>query len=41
VVIGRFIAPEERAKVADGLKAALAAMRSPRYEHDWDREGPG
>jgi uncharacterized membrane protein len=41
VVIGRFLAPEERAEVADGLKAALAAMRSPRYEHDWDREGPG
>ncbi len=39
VVIGRFLAPEKRAEVADGLKAALAAMRAPRYEHDWDRGG--
>jgi uncharacterized membrane protein len=37
VVIGRFLAPRERRKAAAELKAALAAMRSPRYEHDWDR----
>lgn len=36
LVIGRFLAPTERERVADELKAALAAMRSPRYEHDWD-----
>jgi uncharacterized membrane protein len=38
VVIGRFLAPAERAKVAAELKAALAAMRSPTYEHSWDQE---
>jgi uncharacterized membrane protein len=38
VVIGRFLAPTEREKVAEELKAALAAMRSPRFEHAWDRE---
>jgi uncharacterized membrane protein len=36
VVIGRFLAPAERQRVASELKAALAAMRSPRYQHDWD-----
>jgi uncharacterized membrane protein len=37
VVIGRFLAPAERAQVAAELQAALAAMRSPRFEHPWDR----
>jgi uncharacterized membrane protein len=37
VVIGRFLAPDERRKVADELKAALASMRAPRHEHPWDR----
>ncbi|HEV3491958.1 MAG TPA: DUF2244 domain-containing protein [Reyranella sp.] len=36
VVIGRFLAPAERHKVAEQLKAALADMRAPRYAHDWD-----
>jgi len=40
VVVGRFLAPAAKAKVADELKAALAAMRSPTYEHAWDRD-PG
>ena len=40
VVVGRFLAPTERRKVGKALQAALAAMRAPRYEHDWDREGP-
>ena len=35
-VIGRFLAPAERERVADQLKAALAEMRAPRYEHEWD-----
>jgi len=35
VVIGRFLAPAERRQVAERLKAALAEMRSPHYEHDW------
>ena len=35
-VIGRFLAPAEREHVADQLKVALAEMRAPRYEHDWD-----
>ena len=38
VVIARFLAPDARAKVADDLKAALAAMRAPTYEHSWDRD---
>ena len=38
VVVGRFLAPAERRKVANELKAALAAMRAPRHDHPWDRE---
>ena len=37
VVIGRFLAPVERRKVAEQLKAAIADMRAPRYAHDWDQ----
>ena len=36
VAIGRFLAPVERRKVAEQLKAALADMRAPRYAHEWD-----
>jgi uncharacterized membrane protein len=36
VVIGRFLSPGEREHVADQLKAALAKMRSPTYDHGWD-----
>jgi uncharacterized membrane protein len=36
VVIGRFLAPAERRRVAEQLKAALADMRAPRYAHEWD-----
>jgi len=39
-VVGRFLAPAERRRVGKELEAALAAMRAPRYEHDWDRDGP-
>ena len=39
VVIGRFLAPAERRKIGAELEAAIAAMRAPRYEHDWDRDG--
>ena len=35
-VIGRFLGPEERLKVADQLKSAIADMRTPRYDHAWD-----
>ena len=38
VVVGRFLAPAERRKVANELKAALAAMRAPRHDHPWDRD---
>jgi len=38
VVIGRFLAPADRAKVAEELQAALAALRAPTYDHAWDRE---
>jgi uncharacterized membrane protein len=36
VVIGRFLSPGERVHVADQLKAALAAMRAPTYDHGWN-----
>ena len=35
-VIGRFLGPDERVRVADQLKAAIADMRAPRYDHAWD-----
>src|SRR5829696_2040492 len=35
-VIGRFLAPAERERVAEQLKAALAEMRAPRYQYHWD-----
>ncbi|WP_425068642.1 DUF2244 domain-containing protein [Reyranella sp.] len=35
-VIGRFLGPDERLRVADQLKAAIAEMRAPRYDHAWD-----
>jgi len=38
VVIGRFLAPVERRKVAADLQAAIAALRSRRFNHAWDRE---
>ena len=31
LVVGRFLSPDAREKLADDLKAALAAMRAPRY----------
>lgn len=37
-VIGRFLSPEERLDVGERLKAALAEMRTPRYDHAWDRD---
>lgn len=36
VVVGRFLSPRERREVGEQLVAALAALRSPRYEHKWD-----
>jgi uncharacterized membrane protein len=36
VVIGRFLDPASRLEVADQLKAAIAAMRAPRYDHKWE-----
>jgi uncharacterized membrane protein len=40
IAIGRFLSPAERIDVGEKLKAALADMRSPRYEHKWDRDEP-
>jgi uncharacterized membrane protein len=37
VVVGRFLAPAARAQVAAELQAAQAGLRSPRFEHPWDR----
>jgi uncharacterized membrane protein len=36
VVVGRFLSPGEREAVGEQLKAALAAVRSPRFDHKWD-----
>lgn len=36
LVIGRFLSPDARLALAEQLKAALAVMRAPRFEHDWD-----
>jgi uncharacterized membrane protein len=36
LVVGRFLAPSERERVAGELEAALAALRAPRYQHKWD-----
>jgi uncharacterized membrane protein len=36
LVVGRFLAPSERERVAGELEAAIAALRAPRYEHKWD-----
>ena len=41
VVIGRFLAPDARREVAEQLQAALIRLRSPDYEHPWDREDGG
>ena len=41
VAIGRFLGAPERQRVANELQAALIALRSPRYEHAWDRVQPG
>ena len=35
-VIGRVLGPDERLRVAEQLKAAIADMRAPRYDHAWD-----
>ena len=35
-VIGRFLGPDDRLRVAEQLKAAIADMRAPRYDHAWD-----
>ena len=36
LVVGRFLAPNVREKVAEELQAALAAFRAPRYDHAWE-----
>jgi uncharacterized membrane protein len=36
VVIGRFLDPGSRLEVTEQLKAAIAAMRAPRYDHKWE-----
>src|SRR5882672_9288685 len=36
LVVGRFLSPGERHDVGERLKAALADVRSPRYDHKWD-----
>ena len=41
VVIGRFLGPDARREVAEQLQAALARLRSPDYEHPWDKEDRG
>ena len=36
LVVGRFLAPSERERVAGELETALVALRAPRYQHKWD-----
>ena len=36
LVVGRFLAPRERERVAGELEAAIANLRAPRYQHKWD-----
>lgn len=36
VVIGRFLDLGSRLEVAEQLRAALATLRAPRYDHKWD-----
>jgi uncharacterized membrane protein len=36
LVIGRFLSPDARLALAEQLKAALADMRAPQFEHEWD-----
>jgi len=36
LVVGRFLAPSERERVAGELEAAIASLRAPRYQHKWD-----
>ena len=36
LVIGRFLSPDARLELADQLKAALADMRAPQFQHEWD-----
>lgn len=35
VVIGRFLSPDERERIGEELKAALARMRARTYDHGW------
>ena len=36
LVIGRFLSPDARLQLAGQLNAALADMRAPRFEHEWN-----
>ncbi|HYX04997.1 MAG TPA: DUF2244 domain-containing protein [Reyranella sp.] len=36
LVVGRFLAPSERERVAGELKTAIAALHAPHYDHKWD-----
>lgn len=36
LVVGRFLSPGERERLADELKTAHARLRGPTYEHAWD-----
>ncbi|HEX2887254.1 DUF2244 domain-containing protein [Vineibacter terrae] len=36
LVVGRFLTPDERLEVAKALRAAVARVRTPTYDHRWD-----
>lgn len=39
LVIGRFLTPDERLEVAQALRAAVARVKTPTYDHRWNENG--
>jgi uncharacterized membrane protein len=39
LVVGRFLTPDERLQVAQALRAAVARVKTPTYEHRWTDPG--
>jgi uncharacterized membrane protein len=39
LVVGRFLTPDERLEVAVALRAAIARIKAPTYDHRWEEHG--